>query len=91
MSSGTTYEVRLSRSARKYYEKCDPDVAKQLETCFEDLEKDPFPPHPRIKKLRGELSGNYRFRVGQLRVVYTIFKDERVVYIRAIGPRGDVY
>ena len=91
MSNGGTYEVRLSRSARSYYERCPPEVARQLEACFKELEKAPFPPHPRIKKLRGELSGLYRYRVGQLRVVYSIFPEERIVYVRAIGPRGDIY
>jgi mRNA interferase RelE/StbE len=91
MSRDKTYEVRLSRSARKYYERCDPDIARKLEFCFETLETSPFPTHPRINKLKGELTGNYRYRVGKLRVVFALYEDEAIVYVRAIGPRGDVY
>lgn len=91
MSSEMTYEVRLSRSARKYYERCDPDIARQLEEGFEDLETTPFPRHHRIKKLKGKLAGNYRYRAGKLRVVFAVYENAGIVYVRSIGPRGDIY
>jgi len=85
------FEVRLSRSAARYYRSCDRDTARRLNECFCIPETNPFPPHPRITQLRGRLAGNHRYRVGRLRVVYTVFADKGTVYIRAIGPRGDAY
>ena len=50
-------------------------------------------PHagPHIKKLRGELEGLYRLRLGDIRLVYRIVPQSREVRIIAIGFRGGVY
>lgn len=39
----------------------------------------------------GELSHLRRARMGQIRVLYQILEDRLLVYVTAIGPRGDVY
>ena len=39
-----------------------------------------------IKKLMGEHEGKYRYEVGDLRIVYRILEDEKIVLIEAIGP-----
>ena len=44
-----------------------------------------------IKRLHGELDGFYRYRVGNLRVVYSIEESKVTVVIVGIGSRGDVY
>lgn len=44
-----------------------------------------------IKKLKGRLAGKYRYDVGGFRIVYSIDEHSKVVYIEAIGPRGDIY
>ena len=86
------YKVKLSRNAESYYKRTDKDTAKRLKDCFETLEETPADwSHPRIKKLRGELSGLWRYRVGDLRVVYQVNEEEKIVNVVAIGSRGDVY
>ncbi|KAF6509620.1 transposon site-specific recombinase [Geobacillus stearothermophilus] len=35
--------------------------------------------------------GLYRLRIGTYRVLFRIDHDERIIYIEAIGNRGDVY
>lgn len=44
-----------------------------------------------IRKLRGELTGLYRLRAGNYRVVYRIVEEQRLVIVEAIGTRGEVY
>lgn len=41
--------------------------------------------------LRGELSGLFKFRVGDYRIVYEPLPDERILVVHAIGHRRDVY
>jgi len=52
-----------------------------------------YPPleGPHIKKLKGRLDEKYRYHLGDLHIIYFISVDENIIYVDAIGPRGDVY
>jgi mRNA interferase RelE/StbE len=83
------YEVRLSRRANRYYQRVDSDTARRLDQCFEDLSQNPFSPG-NVRPIRGR-RGLYRYRVGGLRVIFSVERRERVVMVTAIGPRGDIF
>ena len=83
------YEVRLARRAFNYYERVDRDTARRLEQCFDDLSQNPFTPGV-VRPIRGR-RGLYRYRVGGLRVIFSVERRERVVTVIAIGPRGDIF
>ena len=85
------FKVELSSKAKKFYAACSEDFAKRLDICFEELEKDPYygPNIKRLKTRPQELL--YRYRIGEFRVIYEIFKKEIVVLIVKIASRGDVY
>ena len=85
------YEVRWSHDARKTYEKFDSDYQDRFKRMVGFLEQSPYHHAKAIKRLSGELSGLYRYRVGSLRVFYTIFSSDKVVYITNIDTRGDAY
>ena len=53
------------------------------------IANDPFASIPNTKKLQ-EKPG-YRLRVGDWQVIYEINKDEVVIIVLKIAPRGDVY
>ena len=44
-----------------------------------------------IKPLKGKYQGQWRYRIGKLRIVYSVDKDNRTIRITAIDNRGDVY
>lgn len=44
-----------------------------------------------IKRLKGDLEGKFRLRVGKYRVVYRVEKVEKIIIIEDIGRRGKVY
>jgi mRNA-degrading endonuclease RelE of RelBE toxin-antitoxin system len=44
-----------------------------------------------IKPLRGPRKGQWRYRIGSIRIVYTVDRDMHTVQIVAIDTRGDVY
>ena len=83
------YEIRLSRSADRYYQRVNSDTAKRLDRCFESLSRNPFSAR-NVRRLVGR-SGLFRYRVGELRVIFRVIVTEQVVQVVAIGPRGDVY
>jgi mRNA interferase RelE/StbE len=45
----------------------------------------------RPEALSGSLAGLYKFRVGDLRVVYEILRAEQTILVHAIGHRRDIY
>lgn len=84
------YRVELSHEAQRFYDRCDKTIAKKLARCFQSLEKNPRQGN-NIKQLKGPFAGAYRYRVGDLRVVYTIHEDEVAVFVITIAKRSDVY
>lgn len=84
------YRLELSREAQRFFEKCERAEAKKLVRCFEALEKNPRAGN-NIKALKGRFAGAYRYRVGDLRVVYTINDRAVVVSVITIAQRGNVY
>jgi mRNA interferase RelE/StbE len=85
------FKVELSSKAKKFYAACSEDLAKRLDDCFQELENDPYyGPHiKRLKTRPQELL--YRYRIGEFRIIYEVFKKEIVVLIVKIASRGDVY
>lgn len=78
-------------NARKFYENCPLDLAKRLNTCFENLEENPFF-GPNIKPLKTQKSIKlYRYKVGDYRVIYEINKVSKKVGILYISPRPVAY
>lgn len=84
------YKLELSREAQRFYAECDKPIAKKLARCFELLEKAPRQGN-NIKQLKGKLAGSYRYRLGNLRVIYTINDQTITVFVITIAKRSDVY
>jgi mRNA interferase RelE/StbE len=84
------FKIELSREAQRFYEQCERPASKKLARCFKALESDPRAGN-NVKALRGPFAGAYRYRVGDLRVVYTIDDQTVTVFVIAIARRSDVY
>ncbi|MGD1932385.1 MAG: type II toxin-antitoxin system RelE/ParE family toxin [Leptolyngbyaceae cyanobacterium] len=84
------YKVRLTKRAAKFYKSADAALARRLARAFAVLESTPRQ-HPNIKALKGKLAGQYRYRVGDYRIVYRIQDDEIEVIILLVAHRGEVY
>jgi mRNA interferase RelE/StbE len=44
-----------------------------------------------IKRLKGELSAIFRYRIGDYRIFYTIDPEKKIVFILSIHHRKDAY
>ena len=44
-----------------------------------------------LRKLVGNWKGYYRIRIGQIRVIFKVFKEDREIYVERIDFRGSIY
>ncbi len=84
------YEVFISHEAEKYYRKLDRDTKRRINNGIDILSQKPLL-GPHIKRLHGVLEGKYRYEIGTLRIVYDVDTKSKMVEIKAMRSRGDVY
>jgi len=84
------YKIELARKAAKFYQRADTITTRRLNLVFEKLSENPFG-RRNIKRLSGELSGSFRLRMGNIRIIYSVDNTKRIIYIEVIGWRGSVY
>lgn len=53
------------------------------------LAQDPFTSHPTVTKLQNR--EGYRLGVGDWRVIFEIHKEDVVIKVLKVAPRGEVY
>lgn len=82
------YTVQFVRSARKDLERLPDSALQRVFTRIEALADTPRPSG--CKKLRGTRD-LWRIRIGNYRVIYQLDDVQRLVEIRAVGDRKDVY
>ena len=84
------YKVILHKNAVKNYRNADKRLQGRISAAIDTILENPRY-HIHIKKLEGELKDMYRFRLGNLRILYEIHEDIKTVRIKAIDVRGTVY
>ena len=84
------YEIEFTRSSVKDLRSiASKDSAKVMEK-IKTLSLNPYNNSLDIKKLKG-LKKAYRFRVGDIRIIYEINDNKLVITIIKVAARGDVY
>ncbi len=81
------YEVRIVPAAEREMDKLPPLVHTRVSRRILSLEDNPRPRG--AKKLSGR--EEYRLRVGDYRVLYTVDDKDGIVTILAVGHRREVY
>ncbi len=86
-----SYHVELTKGAKKDLRKLDPSIRamivkwlrKNLENCSD--------PRAHGKALSGNLSGLWRYRVGNYRLIAEIRDDRLVILMLEVGHRSEIY
>ncbi|MBI9051385.1 MAG: type II toxin-antitoxin system RelE/ParE family toxin [Anaerolineaceae bacterium] len=65
------------------------NTASLIREKLDQLAMDPFANHTNVTRLQGR--SGFRLRVGDWRVIYEVIKEEVVISVIKIAPRGDVY
>ncbi len=81
------YALGFSKQALKELAKINEPFYSNIKQSITDLTENPRPAG--YKKLKGR--DGFRTRVGNYRVIYSIFDEELIVEIITIGHRKDVY
>jgi mRNA interferase RelE/StbE len=84
------YKVIFHKNVAKYYRKADKKLQGRINTAIDTILENPRY-HVHIKKLEGELKDMYRYRLGNLRILYEVHEDIKSIRIKAIEARGSVY
>ncbi len=84
------FEIIVHRKAARFFKNADAATRHRVSEAFDIISKDPRY-HTHIQKLKGELKHMYRFRLGNLRILYEIEEDIQTVRIKAIETRGSAY
>ena len=86
-----SYKVKLSPKAQKQLRKLDKGIAglivKYLYTHIDGVDN----PRSKGKALVGNHAGQWRYRVGDYRVICEIVDEELVVLAVTVGHRRDIY
>lgn len=86
--------IVFHRRAARYLGRMPRDRAAQVRDALREVAAlTDIAAHPGIKMMGGSMTGWSRLRVGSYRAILrvTVVEIDEVVYVDAIGPRGDIY
>ena len=78
------YKIVLEKAAQKFIRKQDKVMQERLLKAISKL-----PEGTDIKRLQGY--DLYRIRIGNVRIIYTIKEELKIINIENIDNRGDIY
>ncbi|MHA3685413.1 type II toxin-antitoxin system RelE family toxin [Leucobacter sp. HY1908] len=85
-----TWEVELSPEAAKWLRKADPQTARRIRSALRAITTLDSP-RGRGKALTGGLSGLWRYRIGDYRIVCDLLDARLVVLVIDIDHRSSIY
>ena len=85
-----TFEIQLTNEADTHYNRLDANMRRRVNEAFDTLMQNPIF-RPNIKKLKGKRAGQYRYRVGKYRIIYSVVSQRCQCIVRGIHPRGRAY
>jgi mRNA interferase RelE/StbE len=80
----------VHKRAAGYLLRMDARIKSQLVAKLDELAQNPDS-MPGVKPMSGDWAGHFRFRHGDLRVIYLYDRSSDTIVIAHVGPRGDVY
>ena len=83
----------LSSKVENFIKRRDPATQERINIAFEHIIYSPFRHEnpTTIRQLRGSKKGRYRYRIGDIRFIYRVDRDSRLIHIVQIDNRGDIY
>ena len=83
------YQIRFLVAASRSFEKLDNSVARKISEKLNWLAENVE--GARHVGLRNVLAGQSKLRVGDYRLVYKVFPDEKTIVVRYIEHRSKIY
>jgi mRNA interferase RelE/StbE len=83
------FRISVARDAEKILDRLDRPTERRIRDRFIQLAADPF--DARLSSPLTERHGVRKSRVGGWRILFSVDREARVVYILTIDTRGQVY
>ena len=83
------YNVSFKETARKEFYSLPKKILSRVASSIDNLSENPRPQG--VKKLKGQTESLWRIRIGDYRVIYAIDDKIRIINIRRVGHRRDIY
>jgi len=85
------FQIAQTKEFEKRIKKLDPKIYIKIKNIvYPQLKKNPFY-GANIKKLKGELEGVYRYRLGNYRLFYIVDNEKVILIITTISHRQNAY
>ncbi len=85
-----TYRVTVAGAVRRYIARLAPKLQERIISRIDDLAANPYD-HELSKPLKGQLRDKRSSDLHELRIIYEVDDEIRVLAVIDIGPRGDIY
>lgn len=85
------YKVEYSKQAYKQLKKMDNYTKQMILNWISKNLVDCHDPFQHGKELKGNLKGQWRYRVGDYRILTEVIDDKLIILVLTIGHRRDVY
>ncbi len=87
-----SWRIEVKPAAEKQYSKLDKNTRQRVKQALRELEAEQtLLAAPNVRPLTGRLKGDFRMRVGRLRLLFTPDTESRTIHVYAILPRGDAH
>ena len=84
------FEVKLSKQAVKFLKRLNEPQYSNVKSRLKYLIRWPLKSKG-IRDMKGLYKGYYRMRVGRIRIIFYPDIKNHIIYVDAIGFRGDIY
>ena len=81
------YNIEFDKKAVDFFKKLDKSLQNRIGKKIELLKNNPLLGIPLV----GNLSGFYKLRVGDYRVIYKIKNEQLIILILDVGHRKNIY
>ena len=85
------WEIKISKRAENSLAAMDATAARRIKQYLEEKVATDLNPRRLGKSLHGNLSGYWRYRVGDYRIICEIHDEEVVVLVVEVGHRSKIY
>ncbi|HXB67854.1 MAG TPA: type II toxin-antitoxin system RelE/ParE family toxin [Candidatus Acidoferrales bacterium] len=83
------YRVSVGREAEKVLDRLDRPTEFRIRHRLVQLAEDPF--DPRLSGPLAERAGVRKSRVGGWRILFTVDREAKLIYVLTVDTRGQVY
>ena len=84
------YQIKFHPQVKKQAKKLHPKDQERFLKVAEQLRRAPYSKKLDIKKLASTQSG-WRLRLGDFRVLFSVDKVKKIIYVWEVGYRGSIY